>query len=317
MARGPVAPQPKSQCACGGELSALPRDATASSARRPPDGRAMKLEPPARRADLRPRRSRARTQTHDPGTGEEQVLTTEAEPPVLAPTPTATTYPGCTTAQNPLVDTARTTARTKATDAATAMTALKGGTGTTAQQTALTANFGTLTSAQYDTAKTTYTTIATRLGNAALFACGSAPAQAYCGPPDNWCAGTVCPTTTGISYLCPNAFTANCAEPESVEHHAARIGARCRLLSARCPARCHGLSTSGAGVPHECLQLLRICAGDLVMKTRAADSGTRTGTGADTRLLTASLADERKCTPLPVGEGWGEGQSHFRALQSH
>ena len=152
-------------------------------------------------------------QTHAPGTTEEQVLTPEAEQGVLAPTPTATTYPGCTAAQNGLVDSARTTARTKATDAAAAMTALKAGTGTTAQQTALTANFGTLTSAQYDTAKTTYTTIATRLGNAALFACGSAPAQSYCGPPDNWCAGTVCPTTTGISYLCPNAFTTNCAEP--------------------------------------------------------------------------------------------------------
>jgi len=211
-ARGPVAPQPKSQCACGGSCPrcrGTPSQSAATVARRPGDE--------TRAAGTASRNSSTplagKEQTHDPGTAEEQVLTTEAEPPVLAPTPTATTYPGCTTAQNPLVDTARTTARTKATAAATAMTALKGGTGTTAQQTALTANFGTLTSAQYDTAKTTYTTIATRLGNAALFACGSAPAQAYCGPPDNWCAGTVCPTSTGISYLCPNAFTTNCAEP--------------------------------------------------------------------------------------------------------
>ena len=88
------------------------------------------------------------------------------------------------------METARTTALGKSNAAGTAMAALKGGTGTTAQQTALTAHFGTLTSTQFDTATSRYTTISGRLGNAALFACGAAPAQAYCGPPQNWCAGT-------------------------------------------------------------------------------------------------------------------------------
>jgi hypothetical protein len=109
------------------------------------------------------------------------------------------------------------------------MTALKGGTGTLAQKTALGAHFSTLTAAQFDSAKDRYTTIGGRLGNAALFACGSAPAQSYCGPPDNWCAGTPCPTTTGISYLCPNSFGAICAEPNlwSILLHEAGRAAGC------------------------------------------------------------------------------------------
>ena len=211
-ARGPVAPQSKSHCACGGSC---PRCRGISSKSGATVAARQRDETQATGAAFHRSSTplAGKEQTHDPGTSDEQVLTAEAEQGVLAPTPAATTYPGCSTTQNGLVDTARTTARTKATAGAAAMTALKAGTGTTAQQTALTGNFGTLTSAQYDTAKTTYTTISTRLGNAALFACGSAPAQSYCGPPDNWCAGTVCPTTTGISYLCPNAFTANCAEP--------------------------------------------------------------------------------------------------------
>jgi hypothetical protein len=153
----------------------------------------------------------------------------ELAEPILSPTPPATTYPGCTATQNTTVETARTTALSRSNTAATAIDALKGGTGTTAQQTAQTNHFGALTSAQFDTAKARYTTISTRLGNAALFACGAAPAQAYCGPPNSWCAGTVCPTTTGISYLCPNAFTANCAEPNlwSIMLHEAGRAAGC------------------------------------------------------------------------------------------
>ena len=78
--------------------------------------------------------------------------------------------------------------------------------------------------------------------NAALFACGSAPAQAYCGPPDNWCAGTVCPTTTGISYLCPNAFTANCAEPNLwsiMLHESGALPAAVRPMSSLVPRAIH------------------------------------------------------------------------------
>lgn len=205
-ARGPVATQPQSHCACGGSCPRCQASATHSST--PLAGK---------------------EQTHDPDGSPELALSAEPEQGILAPTPAATTYVGCSTAQNRLVESARTTARTKATSAGAAMTALKGGTGTTAQKAALTANFGTLASAQYDTAKTTYSTIATRLGNAALFACGAAPAQAYCDPPDSWCAGTVCPTTTGISYLCPNAFTANCAEPNlwSIALHESGRAAGC------------------------------------------------------------------------------------------
>jgi len=190
-----VAPQARTQCACGG---GCPR-CQAATAAGPRAHHAEGATPLA-----------GKEQTRDPRT-DEQTLADETQPSVLAPTPTA--YAGCTTAQSAQVDTARTTARTKATDAAAAMTALKAGTGTAAQTTGLTANFGALTSAQFDTAKGRYTTIAGRLGDAALFACGSAPTQAYCGPPDNWCAGTPCPTTTGISYLCQSSFGTNCAEP--------------------------------------------------------------------------------------------------------
>ena len=141
----------------------------------------------------------------------------------------ATTYPGCTTAQDTTVETARITALTKSNAAAAAMTALKGATGTAAQQTALTAHFTALSAGQFDTAKNRYDTISNRLRTPSLFACGSAPAQAYCGPPDNWCAGTVCPTTTGISYICPGAFIPHCAEPDlsSVLLHEAGRAAGC------------------------------------------------------------------------------------------
>ncbi len=179
-----------------------------------------------------------------PPAGQQQIgeVAVEEAPPVLAPTPAATTYPGCTAEQNTKVESARTTARSRANSAASAMTALKGGTGTKAQQAALTAHFGALTAAQFDTAKDRYATISTRLGNPALFACGSAPAQSYCGPPDNWCAGTVCPTTTGISYLCPNAFGTNCAEPNlwSIMLHESARAAGC------CPP---DVMSSDAGYP--------------------------------------------------------------------
>jgi hypothetical protein len=140
------------------------------------------------------------------------------------------------------METARTSALSKANTAAAAMSALKGGTGTAAQQTALTAHFGALSSAQFDTAKNRYTTISTRLGNSALFACGSAPAQSYCGPPNNWCAGTLCPTTTGISYICPGAFGTNCAEPNlwSIMLHESGRAAGC------CPP---DVMPSAAGYP--------------------------------------------------------------------
>lgn len=140
-----------------------------------------------------------------------------------------TTYTGCSTTQNPAMEGARTTALSKSNASATAMTALKGATGTATQQAALTAHFTALTATQFDTAKNRYDTISTRLRNAALFACGSAPAQAYCGPPDNWCAGTPCPTTTVISYICPGAFVPHCAEPNlwSVLLHEAGRAAGC------------------------------------------------------------------------------------------
>lgn len=124
------------------------------------------------------------------------------------------TFQGCTTTQDPTIESARVTALSKSNVAAAAMTALKGGTGTAVQQTALTAHFTALSATQFDTAKNRYDTISNRLRTPSFFACGSQPDQAYCGPPDNWCAGTPCPTTTGISYICLGAFGPNCAEPD-------------------------------------------------------------------------------------------------------
>ena len=139
------------------------------------------------------------------------------------------TYPGCTTAQDATVETARTTGLARSTAAAAAITALKAGTGTAGQQAALAAHFTALSAAEFDTVKNRYDTISNRLRTPSLFACGSAPAQAYCGPPDNWCAGTPCPTTTGISYICPNGFGVNCAEPDlgSILLHEAGRAAGC------------------------------------------------------------------------------------------
>jgi hypothetical protein len=244
----PLASQRKPQCSCGGGCPRCRGTSTGSAATLAHRYGHITGEYASSRPLPRDMVSRfestpleGKEQTTNPDAGDEAV-TAETEPGVLSPTPTATTYPGCTAAQSTAVETARTTAKTKADDAATAMTALKGGTGTAPQQTALTAHFGALSSAQFDTAKTRYTTISTRLANAALFACGSAPAQPYCGAPDNWCAGTVCPTSAGISYLCPNAFTANCAEPNlwSIMLHESGRAAGC------CPP---DVMPSAAGYP--------------------------------------------------------------------
>ena len=139
------------------------------------------------------------------------------------------TYPGCTAAQDTTMETARTTALSKSNDAAAAMTALKATTGTATQTAALTAHFTALSGTQFDTAKNRFDTISNRLRTPSLFACGSAPAQAYCGPPDNWCAGTPCLTTTIVSYICPGAFIPSCAEPNlwSVLLHEAGRAAGC------------------------------------------------------------------------------------------
>src|SRR5262249_45964148 len=98
---------------------------------------------------------------------------------------------------------------------------------------AFTRHFGTLSAADTTTVKGRFNDIKTRLSAQANFRCDTGASHAHCGPPDNWCAGTMCPDMTAVTHLCPNFFTADrggCDEPSEAEdliHESARAAGCC------------------------------------------------------------------------------------------
>jgi hypothetical protein len=146
------------------------------------------------------------------------------------------------------------------------LTAIRDGTASAAQRTALRNHFGVLTNAQIGTLITRFQTMETRLGNAGLVICNSA-GSFYCRPPRGWCAYTTCPTTGGYSHLCPPFFqdTPPCAEPSRASifvHEAARAIGACGVGTqpgaGYPPANAMGNVYSYSGFARDAFRLLMV-----------------------------------------------------------
>lgn len=142
-------------------------------------------------------------------------------------------FAGCNASQNHSIERARTHAITKVDAAIAAVTAVQAGTPNARQRGAFAHHFGTLNAADMTTVHTRFDNIKTRLSAVANFSCDTAASYAHCGPPDSWCAGTLCPDMTAVSHLCPAFFSADrggCDEPSESEdliHESARAAGCC------------------------------------------------------------------------------------------
>jgi Domain of unknown function (DUF4157)/Lysine-specific metallo-endopeptidase len=172
----------------------------------------------------------------------EAVLSSDPAPPAGVPVRRAALTPtriqlhrfaGCNAAQNGEVSSARRRALARMPPPIAAVAAVQAGTPTPAQARAFRRHFGTLGAADMATVAATYANINTKLSDPASFRCDTGATYAHCGPPNPWCAGTLCPDMTAVTHLCPAFFNANaggCVEPSTAKvliHEAARAAGCC------------------------------------------------------------------------------------------
>lgn len=142
-------------------------------------------------------------------------------------------YAGCTGAQNRIITSALARARRRSARAIQALADLISGANAAASR-PLARYFGALTPAQISTVHSRMVAADIQLHNAALWRCDTGATYPHCGPPDNWCAGTLCPSPGAVTHLCPPFFRPSaehaCAEPSHailVQHEALRAAGAC------------------------------------------------------------------------------------------
>ncbi len=142
-------------------------------------------------------------------------------------------FTGCTPSQDASIERARKHAMGKVRAAIVAVTAVGLGAPTATQAGAFRRHFGTLVAADVGTVLGRFINILVRLAAPANFQCDSAASFAQCGPPNTWCAGTLCPDMAHASHLCQGFFNSDsgvCAEPSEAEvliHESARAAGCC------------------------------------------------------------------------------------------
>lgn len=115
-------------------------------------------------------------------------------------------YDNCSAAQNRIIDDGLARARRRSTRAIQIVADIQSGRNSRAAA-SLQSHFGVLTPAQITIVHDRMVEADTRLNNAALWRCDTADTYPQCGGTDNWWAGTLCPTTSDPTHLCPPVFT--------------------------------------------------------------------------------------------------------------
>lgn len=142
-------------------------------------------------------------------------------------------YPGCSAEQDRAITDALTRARRRSNRALDAIADLQSGASDRAAG-PLSHYFGTLSATQIASVHTRMQTANARLHDASAWRCDTDATYPHCGAPHNWCAGTLCPTSTDPTHLCPPVFRPEservCAEPSRailLEHEALRAAGAC------------------------------------------------------------------------------------------
>ncbi|MBK6730897.1 MAG: hypothetical protein IPG60_07995 [Bacteroidetes bacterium] len=115
-------------------------------------------------------------------------------------------FADCNDSQNQMIRDGLTRARRRSTRAIRAVTNLQNGSDRSAAG-SLARFFGAVTSAQTTTILDRMNAADGQLSNPSLWKCDTSSTYSHCGPPNPWCAGTLCPSIGAITHLCPRVLT--------------------------------------------------------------------------------------------------------------
>ncbi|MFZ1611990.1 MAG: DUF4157 domain-containing protein [Chitinophagales bacterium] len=142
-------------------------------------------------------------------------------------------FADCNVSQNQMIRDGLTRARRRSTRAIRAVTNLQNGSDRSAAG-SLARFFGEVTSAQITIILDRMNAADGQLNNPALWKCDTAATYSHCGPPNPWCAGTLCPSIGAITHLCPRVFneesSMGCVESSRsilLQHEALRAAGVC------------------------------------------------------------------------------------------